>query len=144
MQKVLIALAVIATTGFIGGCSFYRIDVPQGNIVTQEMVDRLKPGMTRRQVRAVMGTPLVRDPFHADRWDYIYYFKPGRGEVERRHLALYFEADRLTRIEGDLRPRPQSEIPPQPPTVEHRIEGPAKKRKGWLGRLREKLGGDVD
>jgi len=125
----------------VGGCSVYRIDVPQGNIVTQEMVDRLEPGMTRRQVRAVMGTPLVRDPFHADRWDYVYHLRPGRGRVERRHLAVYFEADRLTRIEGDLRPRPRGEIPPQPPTVEHRIEGPGKERKGWLERLREKLGG---
>jgi outer membrane protein assembly factor BamE len=64
----------------------YRIDIRQGNYITQEMVAQLKPGMSRDQVRFILGTPLVADIFHADRWDYIYSFKPGRGELQ--HAAL--------------------------------------------------------
>lgn len=80
----------------------YRIDVRQGNFVSQEMVARLKPGLTRDQVRFILGTPLVADVFHADRWDYVYRFQPGRGEVEKRHLIVYFEGDKLVRLGGDV------------------------------------------
>ena len=81
----------------------YRIDVRQGNYVTQDMVAQLKPGMTREQVRFVLGTPLVADVFHADRWDYIYRFQPGKGESQERRLAVVFEDGRLARLEGDVR-----------------------------------------
>lgn len=74
------------------------IDVQQGTIITPEMTEQLKPGMTRSQVRFVMGTPTVSDPFHLDRWDYIYTLKAPRTELERRHIALYFDGDTLVRI----------------------------------------------
>ncbi|MBS3935855.1 MAG: outer membrane protein assembly factor BamE [Sulfuritalea sp.] len=80
----------------------YRIDVRQGNYVTQEMVAQLKPGMTRDQVRFVLGTPLVSDIFRTDRWDYVYRFQPGRGEAQTRHISVFFEDDKLVRIGGDV------------------------------------------
>lgn len=80
----------------------YRIDIRQGNYVTQEMVAQLKPGMTRDQVRFILGTPLVADIFHADRWDYIYSFKPGRGAVQLRRFAVFFADNKLARVAGDV------------------------------------------
>lgn len=80
----------------------YRVDVRQGNFVSQEMVAQLKPGLTREQVRFILGTPLVSDMFHADRWDYVYRFQPGRGEVQQRRLAVFFENGRLARVAGDV------------------------------------------
>ena len=97
----------------------YRIDIQQGNVVTQEMVDKLKAGMTRSQVRFVLGSPLVTDMFHNDRWDYIYLMqKQGRAE-ERRRLTVIFDGDKLMTIEGDvvmadkaLEPAPAPRAPP--------------------------------
>jgi outer membrane protein assembly factor BamE len=70
----------------------YKIDIRQGNYVSQEMVAQLKPGQTKDQVRFILGTPLVADMFHADRWDYVYRFQPGRGEPELRRIVVYFAA----------------------------------------------------
>jgi outer membrane protein assembly factor BamE len=80
----------------------YRIDIRQGNYITQEMVAQLKPGMSRDQVRFILGTPLVADIFHADRWDYIYSFKPGRGECSMRRFAVFFADNKLVRVAGDV------------------------------------------
>ena len=80
----------------------YRIDVRQGNFVSQEMVAQLKPGLSRDQVRFILGSPLVADMFHADRWDYVYRFQPGRGEGQQRHLAVFFQDNKLTRVAGDV------------------------------------------
>ncbi|MDP1607013.1 MAG: outer membrane protein assembly factor BamE [Rhodocyclaceae bacterium] len=80
----------------------YRVDVRQGNYVTQDMVARLKPGMSREQVRFALGTPLVADMFHADRWDYVYRFQPGRGEAQSRRLVVFFDDGKLVRVGGDV------------------------------------------
>lgn len=80
----------------------YRIDVRQGNFVTQDMVAQLKPGLSREQVRFILGSPLVADMFHQDRWDYIYRFRPGAGEVQQRSLVVFFEDNKLTRVAGDV------------------------------------------
>ncbi len=80
----------------------YRIDIRQGNYVSQEMVAQLKPGMTRDQVRFLLGTPLIADMFHADRWDYIYRFQPGHGELQQRRLTVYFADNKLARVAGDV------------------------------------------
>ncbi|MDP2811566.1 MAG: outer membrane protein assembly factor BamE [Rhodocyclaceae bacterium] len=80
----------------------YRVDVRQGNLVTQEMAAKLKPGQTRDQVRFILGTPLVADMFHTDRWDYLYRFQPGKGEVQQRRLVVFFEDGRLSRLGGDV------------------------------------------
>jgi outer membrane protein assembly factor BamE len=85
------------------GCvTVYTPDVQQGNVVTQEMLDKLRPGMTRSQVRFVLGTPLVADLFHPDRWDYYFSLKKGNeAAAETRALAIIFDKDALQRIEGD-------------------------------------------
>jgi outer membrane protein assembly factor BamE len=96
----------------LAGCSLptlptlapYRMDIQQGNVVTQEMISKLKPGMTRSQVRFVLGTPLVVDPFRTNRWDYVYLYEKAGRLVEQRHIAVIFEDDKLVRIEGDVIP----------------------------------------
>ncbi len=84
------------------GLKPYRIDIQQGNALTQDMVAKLKPGMTRSQVRFVLGTPMVQDPFHADRWDYVYLMTEGHGETRSRRLTVFFQDDQLVRVEGDV------------------------------------------
>jgi outer membrane protein assembly factor BamE len=109
MKRLLVlifsALLVACSSNPEGGTSLvYRIDVRQGNMVTQDMVAQLKPGLTKDQVRFILGTPLVADMFHADRWDYVYRFRPGRdySEVEQRHLVVFFEQGKLLRVGGDV------------------------------------------
>jgi outer membrane protein assembly factor BamE len=82
----------------------YKIDIQQGNIITQEMIDQLRPGMTKRQVTFVMGTPLIRDPFDQDRWDYVYNYQPGGGERGQERVTMFFENDLLTHFTGDFKP----------------------------------------
>ena len=82
----------------------YRINIDQGNIITQEMVDQLKPGLTRDQVKFVMGSPLVVDPFQPDRWDYIYTLRKGDGSRKREQLSVFFKDDVLVSLSGDFLP----------------------------------------
>jgi len=103
-----VAVLTLVLTGCSGFPGVYKIDIPQGNVVTQEMVNKLRPGMTKKQVRFVMGTPLVEDTFNADRWDYIYTLKASDGSYTRERVSLYFNNGRLSRINGDYRPGAQS------------------------------------
>ena len=80
----------------------YRIDVQQGNVLSEEMLARLSPGMEKRKVRFVLGTPMLIDTFNQDRWDYIFTYSRGGGRTEQRQITLFFEDDRLVRIEGDV------------------------------------------
>jgi outer membrane protein assembly factor BamE len=80
----------------------YRIDIQQGNVVTQEMVSKLKAGMTRSQVRFVLGSPLVTDMFHNDRWDYVYLMQKQGKADERRRLTVIFDGDKMATLEGDV------------------------------------------
>ena len=81
-------------------CSVHKIDVQQGNVITQEMFEKLKIGMDKTSVERLMGTPLVVDPFHRDRWDYVYSFIAGNtDERQSAHLSLYFENDKLSKID---------------------------------------------
>lgn len=101
----------------IGGCSqfqfpgIYRVTIQQGNIITQEMVDQLKPGMTKRQVNFILGTPLVIDSFQQDRWDYIYTLKNREGETSEKKFTVYFSDDQLTTFAGDFKPSSESSPP---------------------------------
>jgi outer membrane protein assembly factor BamE len=102
-------LLLLSACNNIGSMDFpgvYKISIPQGNIITQEMVDQLRPGMTKRQVIFVMGTPLIRDPYHQDRWDYVYNFQPGGGERGQERLSVLFENDQLVSLSGDFEPTP--------------------------------------
>lgn len=81
----------------------YRIDVRQGNYVTQDMVSQLKPGLSQQQVRFILGTPLLVDSFHKDRWDYLYRLQPGRGEgFQTRRMTVFFDDGKLVRVAGDV------------------------------------------
>lgn len=127
MQKILISIGLAAS---LTGCSNIQIDkdswdlfgdvlvnsinklpfiyrplVVQGNVITQEIVDELKPGMTKKQVEFALGTPLLRDVFHDNRWDYYYGIGIGKIELEKR-VILHFENDQLARIIGDYHPQP--------------------------------------
>lgn len=82
----------------------HRIPIQQGNAVTQEMLDKLKPGMTQNQVRFVLGTPLLVEPFREDRWDYVYHKTVGDKVVEQRRITVLFQDGVLKGIEGDVRP----------------------------------------
>ncbi|MBV0932380.1 outer membrane protein assembly factor BamE [Marinobacterium weihaiense] len=112
MRKVLLSATVAL---LIAGCSefpgVYKIDIPQGNVVTQEMVDQLRPGMTPAQVRYVMGTPLVNDSFSANRWDYIYSIKEGGKPRSQERISLFFEGGKLSRLSGDFRPGTTPDTP---------------------------------
>ncbi len=104
MRILLTALLAIALSGcgFVGFPGVYRINVDQGNIVTQEMVDQLKPGMSRRQVRFILGTPLVEDTFNQDRWDYVYRLSNGGEVLEEQRLTVHFDGDELTHFTGSF------------------------------------------
>ena len=112
---VVVALALATVSGCARLRNFslkpYRINIQQGNYLEQEDVDMVEPGMTRSQVRFLLGTPMVEDLFNSDRWDYVYYLKVGRsGDVYRRHFVVYFEGDQAVRIEKllDTTPGAQS------------------------------------
>lgn len=110
MRKVLLSTTLAL---MITGCSefpgVYKIDIPQGNVVTQEMVNQLRPGMTPSQVRYILGTPLITDTFSADRWDYIYSIKEGNGQRYQERLSIFFEDGKLSRLSGDFRPGSEPE-----------------------------------
>ena len=92
----------------VPGITPYRMVIQQGNYISQEMVAQLKVGMTKEQVRYVLGTPLVTDIFHADRWDYVFFREHADGKKEQRNLSVVFEKDRLARVIGDLVAAPGS------------------------------------
>jgi outer membrane protein assembly factor BamE len=100
-------LLISLTIACLCACSFpgvYKINVEQGNIVTQEMADQLKPGMNRRQVRFVLGTPLIEDTFDQNRWDYLYVKRNGMTVLDKSLLTVEFDGDSLIHISGDRVP----------------------------------------
>ena len=106
MRIVLIALTIVSLSacGFVGFPGVYKINVEQGNIVTPEMAAQLKPGMTRRQVKFILGTPLVEDTFNKDRWDYLYSKRNGKKVLSQSRLTVEFDSDLLVNVSGDLAP----------------------------------------
>jgi outer membrane protein assembly factor BamE len=114
MRKNLIYGWLLATlylaVGFSGmllsGCESWlpeahKIDIQQGNRVNAEDLDRLQPGMTREQVKFLLGTPLLQDAFHQNRWDYFYYIKPGKNDPRQSRVSLYFDNDTLVKIDRE-------------------------------------------
>lgn len=110
-SKTLISLILIALPLSLSGCAnnfgfpgVYRINVEQGNIVTSEMIEQLQPGMTRRQVRFILGTPLIEDTFHPNRWDYRYTLRNGIDTLKESRLTVYFDGDELVNVVGEETP----------------------------------------
>ncbi|MEM7195865.1 MAG: outer membrane protein assembly factor BamE [Pseudomonadota bacterium] len=98
-RRASVALFIIAMSVTISGCVVYKVDIQQGNEITQDMLNEVELGMTKREITQVLGYPLVTDPFHADRWDYFYSYKSGKsGETEKNGLTLLFEGDTLVEI----------------------------------------------
>ncbi|HNC17589.1 MAG TPA: outer membrane protein assembly factor BamE, partial [Accumulibacter sp.] len=111
-------LVFAAALSVLAGCSSvprivneYRIDIQQGNVLTQEMVSQLRPGLSRDQVRFILGSPMLTDMFHADRWDYAYWLKKGSGEpVESRRFSVFFDTEgKLSKVTGDVAPATSKE-----------------------------------
>lgn len=98
MRRVLILIISLFITLFIASCA-YKPDVQQGNTYDDKQVSQLKIGMSRQQVVFIMGTALLKDPFHKNRWDYLYTYAKGREKAERRLLTLYFKNNRLSKID---------------------------------------------
>ncbi|GMQ89668.1 MAG: hypothetical protein BMS9Abin09_1184 [Gammaproteobacteria bacterium] len=125
MRKLLILITINASI-FLSACAedpiinrlpfVYRIDVQQGNVITQDMVNQLRTGMNKRQAQFVLGAPMLNDPFHADRWDYFYEYQPGsagKNPATRQRVSLIFEDDRLVDISGTMLPDPKpGALPP--------------------------------
>lgn len=103
---LLLSALVLAGCGAEGSRKLpglYRIDIQQGNVIEQEMLDKLRPGMDRNQVRFIMGTPAIEDPFHADRWEYLFTSSKRGRTREQRHITLHFRDDKLAWVEGDVK-----------------------------------------
>lgn len=104
---------LILCLSLVSGCSIYKIDVQQGNVVTQKMLDKLKPGMDKGQVRFVLGSPLITDAFTKNRWDYYYSYRKGaRDRDQRERITVIFDNEgRLLRLEGGLNTKPRKDKP---------------------------------
>jgi outer membrane protein assembly factor BamE len=98
MRIKIILLILILLSPVLSSCTTYKMDIRQGNFVTAEMREKLKLGMSKQQVRYVLGTPMVNDAFHGNRWDYVYRLEQGGKMVEKHNLTLYFEGDILARM----------------------------------------------
>lgn len=160
MRRLLIQAFFLCGTITLGGCSLfteerqansredlyqptlldrlpliYRPTIQQGNVVTQEQVNQLEPGMSRRQVQFILGSPTLQDAFHADRWDYPFTKGVGSKPNEFRYFTVFFEDDRLVRMSGDLHPQPLAERKPveKPPVV--KVPDWTPESKSLIGRL---------
>ena len=109
LPRVALMLCVVfgASVG-MSGC-VYRIDIQQGNFLEDKDIDRVTVGMTRVQVRSLLGTPMVADPFESSRWDYVYYLKQGRlKKPTQRHFIVHFEGDKVVKIDRSTPPSKQA------------------------------------
>ncbi|CAN5671717.1 hypothetical protein BH10PSE18_BH10PSE18_11050 [soil metagenome] len=120
-SRLWLLAAAVAATAVLGACSTvnestrnalvavtpYKVEIVQGNFVSKEQVDLLKVGMSRQQVREILGTSLLTDVFHSDRWDYVFTIRRQGVESQQRRLTLFFNGELLARFEGDTMPSEQ-------------------------------------
>jgi outer membrane protein assembly factor BamE len=150
MQRLLLLCLILLVATQTTGClHYYRMDIQQGNVVDDAMLAKLKPGMSRDQVRYVLGTPLIDDPFHTNRWDYVYSLKPGGGKTtEQSHFTVFFSDDHAQRFERNGQAfNPASIAAPATPPAEEPVvikgegdeAGAKKKEKGVLRRTWDKI-----
>lgn len=131
---------------FVSGCAdynwklpgVYRIPIQQGTVIEQSMVSRLKPGMAKDQVRFIMGSPVMVDPFHSDRWEYVYTMKEGNERVrEQRHITLHFDdSEKLATVSGDIETVPAGELQGlEPRQQSETIVVPDRDKPGFFSRF---------
>jgi len=113
MQKFMI---VFVFSLLVSNCSLYKIDIQQGNVITQEMLDQLELGITSRKVRFIMGTPLLQDAFHQNRWDYLFSFQKGNSSTRQQQvISLFFDDElQLIKVAGNVeagQAKPDAPIP---------------------------------
>ncbi len=140
MIKLLIlivsSLAVVVT-----GCSnyipAYKIDVQQGNILTQEDVDQIRIGMDKNKIQYILGSPTITDPFHAARWDYVYTLKQGYKQLHKKNISLYFEKDILVKTSGSIQPDPahSKDVSSYKKQQVINVNPPVRQKPGWLKRI---------
>lgn len=98
-MRYLLALLILVSSSLSSCFLLYQQDIEQGNVITREMIPQVHTGMTREQVRFVLGTPLISDVFHKDRWDYYYSFQPeGRKATKKYRITIYFSDNKVSRI----------------------------------------------
>lgn len=114
MHLIFTRLAALGLLALLASGCVYRMDIQQGNYLEGKTVDQLQVGMTRSQVRYLLGTPMVPDLFDKDRWDYLYYFQHGRlRRPEQRHVVVYFKEDKVTNFQRDNVPETAPQGPEQ-------------------------------
>ncbi len=129
----------------------YKIDIQQGNVLTQDMVSQLRPGLTKDQVRFILGTPVLMDMFHANRWDYVYRLQKGNtGVIEMRKFSTFFDTnDKLVRVAGDVTASVAADASAVPDSRTREIDlgsiapdsvAPRPEEKGFFGRMLESVG----
>ncbi len=111
-------LPALILVAVLAAACVHKIDVEQGNYVTTDLVEKLKPGMTKAQVKQLLGTPLLSDIFHADRWDYYFDNKMGGKPVASKRLTIHFKDDKLVSFTGDANPPLPPPTNPQAPAPE--------------------------
>jgi outer membrane protein assembly factor BamE len=116
-RTLVLLLSLAAACAATSGC-VYRMNIQQGNYLEARTVNQLQAGMTRSQVRYLLGTPMVPDAFDKERWDYLYYFKKGRlGRPEERHLIVFFKEDKVDKFERNNVPDKAPQGPEEGPSV---------------------------
>ena len=139
-RSIPLVLTLALTVTAVGCIRTYKLDIQQGNVVTAELVSQLQLGMTRREVQYILGTPLVTDPFHVDRWDYFFTRKQGGATTrEQRLITVVFKDDKLDRVEGsaNLQTVAVSEVDAPPDSTT--INSPDQNKPGMFKRLWSKI-----
>jgi outer membrane protein assembly factor BamE len=135
MRHTIILLALLCAACSSYTLKPYKMDIQQGNVVTSKMMLQLRPGMNKSQVRFIMGTPLIQDSFHRDRWDYFYQMSKGGKVIEQRRVILDFEGDALKRVRGDVIPAGTGDVaepaPVTPPPTKQQDKSWSDKLKFW-------------
>ena len=138
---IVLSLLLTACSSSLPSIKPYKMPIQQGNLVTSKMLMQLKPGMTKTQVRFVMGTPLITDSFHKDQWDYFYQMQKDGAIIEQRRVILTFEKDLLAKVKGDMVPASANnanEVHQEAVPVKNNEtnQKPAQKEKSMLDRLK--------
>jgi len=98
-KRLIITLLLSLFIFSLTSCTTYKLDIQQGNVVSEESASRLRVGMTPEEVKAIVGTPLLHDDFQQQRWDYVFYLNKAGKQVERKDMILIFENNKLARIQ---------------------------------------------